>query len=310
MQSEAKWQGKRVGVIMGGPSSEREVSLRTGKGVVEALRGRGYDVAVIDWKAGESLPAALQQARIDVAWIALHGVWGEDGCVQGLCECMGIPYTGSGVMGSAIAMDKVMSKRIFEQVGVPTASWRIVRPGHEAEDLAAIPLPVVVKPSREGSSVGVTIVKDAPALAAAAEEARRHHGEVLVEEYVKGREINIGVLDEAVLGDVEVRPALEFYSYEAKYQRSDTQYLTPAPIGDGERHKLGEVALLAHRALGCGGYSRVDLILAPNGRVICLEVNTLPGMTEKSLLPKIAAASGMDYATLVERVLASASLKA
>src|SRR4051812_8369838 len=206
-------KGKRIGVIMGGPSSEREVSLRTGKGVLEALLARGHDAVSIDWRAGESLPAALQQARIDLAWIALHGVWGEDGCVQGLLECMGIPYTGSGVMGSAIAMDKVMSKRIFEHVGVPTAAWRIVRGPADAE---AIPLPVVVKPSREGSSVGVTIVHDRAQLDGALAEARRHHGEVLIEEYVKGREINVAVLDEAVLGDVEVRPALEFYSYEAK----------------------------------------------------------------------------------------------
>jgi D-alanine-D-alanine ligase len=302
-----QFKRRRVGVIMGGPSSEREVSLRTGKGVLEALRGRGYDVVGIDWRAGESLPAALQQERIEVAWIALHGVWGEDGCVQGLLECMSIPYTGSGVMGSAIAMDKVMSKRIFDQVGVGSARWRI----HAGpDDIAAVGFPMVVKPSREGSSVGVTIVRAAEAVDAALAEARRHHGEVLVEEYVKGREINVAILDGAVLGDVEVRPAVEFYTYEAKYQRNDTQYLCPAPITEAERDKLGRVALLAHASLGCHGYSRVDLILGESGRVICLEVNTLPGMTEKSLLPKIAAAAGMDYATLVERILAGASLKA
>jgi D-alanine-D-alanine ligase len=300
-------RGKRIGVIMGGPSSEREVSLRTGRGVLEALRGRGYDAVGIDWRAGESLPAALQQERVEVAWIALHGVWGEDGCVQGLLECMAIPYTGSGVMGSAIAMDKVMSKRIFDRMGIEGARWKI----HGGEgDAFAVGYPLVVKPSREGSSVGVTIVRDPAHLQAALDEAKRHHGEVLVEEYVRGREINVAVLDEAVLGDVEVRPAVEFYTYEAKYQRNDTQYLCPAPIGEAERQRLADLALRAHRALGCSSYSRVDLILGEDGRAICLEVNTLPGMTEKSLLPKIAASKAMDYATLVERILAGASLKA
>lgn len=300
-------RNKRIGVIMGGPSSEREVSLRTGQGVLDALRARGHDAVGIDWRAGESLPAALQQNAIEVAFIALHGVWGEDGCVQGLCECLSIPYTGSGVMGSAIAMDKVMSKRIFEQVGVPQARWRIYR---SPADVAAVGYPLVVKPSREGSSVGVSIVHRDDELDRALAEAARHHGEVLLEEYVAGREINLGVLDGAVLGDVEVRPAAEFYSYEAKYQRGDTQYLCPAPVSADERDRLGAIALRAHEALGCSGYSRVDLILAASGRVICLEVNTLPGLTGTSLLPKIATAGGMDYATLCERILAAASLKA
>ncbi len=299
--------GKKIGVIMGGPSSEREVSLRTGKGVLESLRGKGYDVAGIDWRVGESLPAALQQNNVQVAWIALHGVWGEDGCVQGLLECMGIPYTGSGVMGSAIAMDKVMSKRIFDQTGVDAAKWRIYR---TPDDASALGFPLVVKPSREGSSVGVSIVREPAKLAAAVVEAKKHHGEVIVEEYVHGREINVAILDDEVLGDVEVKPAVEFYTYEAKYQRNDTQYLCPAPLSDGEHAQLGAIALAAHRALGCTGYSRVDLILGDNGRAICLEVNTLPGMTEKSLIPKIAASQGMDYTTLVERILAGASLKA
>src|SRR5262245_2523463 len=156
--------GRKIGVIMGGPSSEREVSLKTGRGVLEALLSRGHDAVPIDWRAGESLPAALQQAGIQVAFNALHGVWGEDGCVQGLLECMGIPYTGSGVMGSAIAMDKVMSKRIFDRMDVPSAKWRI---WSGDADATAVGFPLVVKPSREGSSVGVTIVRDPAQLEAA-----------------------------------------------------------------------------------------------------------------------------------------------
>ena len=300
-------RNKKIGVIMGGPSSEREVSLRTGAGVLGALLEKGYAAVGVDWAPGEALPAALARERIELAWVALHGVWGEDGCVQGLLECLRIPYTGSGVMASAIAMDKVMSKRIFEQIGVPQARWRIYR---SPADVEAIGYPLVVKPSREGSSVGVSIVRREGDLDRALDEARRHHGDVLLEEYVEGREINVAVLDGTALGEVEVRPAVEFYSYEAKYQRNDTRYLCPAPISDEERARLFAIAVRAHEGLGCSGYSRVDLILAPSGRVICLEVNTLPGMTEKSLLPKIAVAAGLDYATLVERILASATLHA
>lgn len=305
-----KYRDKKIGVIMGGPSSEREVSLRTGKGVLEGLVDRGYRAVGIDWRAGENLATRVAEEQIAVAWIALHGVWGEDGCVQGMLECLQVPYTGSGVLASALAMDKVATKRIFDQIGVATARWRVYR---GPEDVEAVGYPLVIKPSREGSSVGVTIVHHPRDLEAAIAEARRWHGEVLVEEYVAGREINVGILDGEVLGDVEVRPAVEFYSYEAKYQRNDTQYLCPAPLDDKEHVRLGAIARLAHEALGCSGYSRVDLILGKNGdagRAVCLEVNTLPGMTEKSLLPKIAVAHGMDYATLVERILASASLKA
>lgn len=298
---------KRIGVIMGGLSSEREVSLRTGRGVLEALQARRHDAVAIDWQDMQDLPRQLLEARVEVAWIALHGVWGEDGCVQGLLECLRIPYTGSGVLGSALAMDKVMTKRVFDRAGVATARWRICR---GPEDVEAVGYPLVVKPSREGSSVGVTIVRDPKGLEAALAEAGRWHGEVIVEEYVKGREIQVGILDGEVLGDVEVCPSVEFYSYEAKYQRSDTAYLCPAPLEPADHIRLGAMARLAHESLGCAGYSRVDLILSEGGRAICLEVNTLPGMTEKSLLPKIAGSRGMDYPTLVERILASASLKA
>jgi D-alanine-D-alanine ligase len=168
----------------------------------------------------------------------------------------------------------------------------------------------VVKPSAEGSSVGVSIVKDQAQLPRALDEARKWKGVVLLEEYVKGREINVGVLDDEALGEVEIRPASEFYDYEAKYLRDDTQYLVPAPISDSDRRVLHDLAVRAHKAIGCSGATRVDLILAEGGRAVCLEINTLPGMTDHSLLPKIAAHRGMDYATLVERILDSAALHA
>jgi D-alanine-D-alanine ligase len=303
----SKFQGKRIGVIMGGPSSEREVSLNSGKGVLRALADKGYDAVAIDWRGGDDLGNVLRRERIDAAWLALHGTWGEDGCVQGLCEVYGIPYTGSGVLASAIAMDKMATRRIFDQESIESPRWRRY---NGAADVARIGFPLVVKPSSEGSSVGVSIVKEQAQLQAALDAAKVCRGVVLLEEYVKGREINVGVLDDEAIGEVEIRPATEFYDYEAKYLRNDTQYFCPAPISDGERRMLHDLAVRAHKALGCAGATRVDLILAEGGRAVCLEINTLPGMTDHSLLPKIAAHRGLDYATLVERILDTARLHA
>ncbi len=304
----ANFRGQRVGVIMGGPSSERAVSLNSGAGVLRALQQKGYDAVGIDWQGlHDDLGARLRQERVAVAWLALHGTWGEDGCVQGLCETIAVPYTGSGVLASAIAMDKMATRRIFDQESIESPRWRR---HHGAADVARIGFPLVVKPSSEGSSVGVSIVKDQSQLQAAIDAAAKCRGVVLLEEYVKGREINVGVLDDEALGEVEIRPATEFYDYEAKYLRNDTQYLCPAPLGDGERRMLHDLAVRAHRALGCSGATRVDLILAESGRAVCLEINTLPGMTDHSLLPKIAAHRGIDYPTLVERILDTARLHA
>ena len=299
---------KRVGVVMGGPSAERDVSLSSGRMVLAALQGRGHDAVGVDWRGlDHDLVETLRQEKIDVVWMALHGTYGEDGCVQGLLECAGIPYTGSGVLASAIAMDKVATRRVFDQEGIESPRWRRY---YGASDVARVGYPMVVKPSAEGSSVGVSIVKHEGELAAALDKARAGKGVVLLEEYVKGREINVGILDGEALGEVEIRPATEFYDYEAKYLRNDTQYFVPAPITSDERQRLHDLARRAHAALGCAGASRVDLILGADGRDICLEINTLPGMTDHSLLPKIAADRGIDYPTLVERILTSAALKA
>jgi D-alanine-D-alanine ligase len=298
----------RVGVLMGGPSAERAVSLNSGTGVLTALTGRGHDAVGIDWTGlDQDLVGLLRRERVDVVWLALHGTYGEDGCVQGLLECAGIPYTGSGVLASALAMDKVATRRVFDQEGIESPRWRRY---HGVADVARIGYPMVVKPSAEGSSVGVSIVKTEAELGPALEKAKVGKGVVILEEYVKGREINVGILDGEALGEVEIRPATEFYDYEAKYVRDDTQYIVPAPITDDERRRLHDLAVRAHQALGCAGATRVDLILGNDGRDICLEINTLPGMTDHSLLPKIAAHRGIDYGTLVERILATAALKA
>jgi D-alanine-D-alanine ligase len=313
-----RYRQRRVGVVMGGLSAEREVSLGTGAGVLAALLERGYDVVAIDWTAQTSLPELLASARIEVVWNALHGTYGEDGAVQGLCACLGIPCTGSGILASALAMDKVMSKRIFESNGVPTPKWQLLPGGPSTgEDgptdgsdapaaLAGWTLPVVVKPANEGSSVGVSVVEDRAALPGAVALARQHHGQILIEEYIAGTEIFVGILDGRVLGSVEVRPAGKFYDYEAKYKRNDTRYLLPPEVPATVVARAEHFALAAYRALGCTGHCRPDLRISHDGEPFVLEVNTLPGMTKTSLLPKIARAAGMDYPTLCEQILQSA----
>ncbi|MSP15287.1 MAG: D-alanine--D-alanine ligase [Myxococcales bacterium] len=302
--------GKRIGVVMGGLSAEREVSLSSGRGVLRGLLEHGHNAVAIEWGDGQELATMLRAERVDAVWNALHGTYGEDGCVQGLLECMRIPYTGSGVLASAIAMDKVATKRIFDRGGVPTPEWTALAPGDSAHDVARrTGWPVVVKPSREGSSVGVTIVEREEDLDAAVTLADGYHGVTLVERFIPGREVQVGLLDDEVLGTVEIRPKSGFYDYEAKYVRKDTEYLVPAPLDSALDTAARAASLAAYRLLGCAGHARVDCRIDPSGGVFVLEVNTLPGMTATSLLPKIAAHAGLDYANLVDRILRTAALR-
>ncbi len=305
--------GKRIAVVMGGLSAEREVSLNTGAGVLAALLERGWDAVGVDWKDGTSLAQLIEDTGADAVWNALHGTWGEDGAVQGLCACLRIPCTGSGILASALAMDKVMSKRIFESNGVPTPRWRLLPHDGPADGsdapaaLADWPLPCVIKPANEGSSVGVSVVEAAEQIAPAVAAARAYHGPVIVEDYIAGTEVFVGILNGEVLGSVEVRPATKFYDYEAKYKRTDTKYLLPPELPADVLATCATHALAAYNALGCSGHARPDLRIRPSGEVFVLEVNTLPGMTKTSLLPKIAKQVGMDYGVLCEAILASAS---
>jgi len=306
----AELKTRRIGVLMGGLSSEREVSLRTGKACADALEEKGYVITRIDVQ--RDVARRLDDARVDLAFIALHGRWGEDGCIQGLLESMFIPYTGSGVLASAVGMDKVFAKQVFAAHGLKTAPYRVFESLEALEKHGfemPFALPAVVKPSGEGSSVGVTIARDAKALRAAALQASTLKGAILVEQYIKGREIQAAVLDDEALGAIEVVPASEFYDYNAKYQAGTTKYLFPAPIPADRALAVCEMALSAHRALGCAGATRSDLILEPEGAIWLLEINTLPGMTSTSLLPKIAAGKGIDFPTLCERLLMGAALK-
>jgi D-alanine-D-alanine ligase len=303
---------KHVGMLMGGGNSEHEVSLKTGAALAAALRSRGYRVT--DVLVGEDLAQVLLREKIEVAFVALHGRWGEDGCVQGLLEAMRIPYTGCGVLASALAMDKIYAKRIFKAIGLPVAEDLVVPKQAAGEfDPATLPFgyPVVVKPAREGSSVGISIARDDEGLFKALKTAAGFAGDILLERYIKGREINVGILDDRALGALEVVPAEEFYDYKAKYHSGGTtQYLFPAPLCEEENRTVLDLSLRAHRALGCSGVSRVEAILAESGEFFMLEVNTIPGMTEASLIPKIAKGVGISFEDLAERLLLGASLKA
>lgn len=306
---------RKIGVLMGGTSAEREVSLRSGKAVCRALKSLGYDVIAVDAKG--DFFAVLKKQKITRVFIALHGGHGENGAVQGMLEIMGISYTGSGVLASALAMDKVASKKIFLYHRIPVPQFRIITreesnvrgKGKGPSPLASrtltagLKLPVVIKPSTEGSSVGVGIAKSRNAFHAGLRTAFRFGDTVLVEKYIKGKEVQIAILDDKVLGGVEVRPSREFYTYEAKYTAGLTQYLFPPELDRRTLRRAEAAALGAHQALGCSGATRVDLIIDRRNNAYVLEVNTIPGMTETSLLPKIARNAGLEFPELIQRIL-------
>jgi D-alanine-D-alanine ligase len=307
----ARWKGKKVAVLYGGLSSEREVSLKTGTAIAKALESRGHDVALLD--VDREVATRLRELGAAVAFNALHGRFGEDGCIQGLLEALGIPYTGSGVLASAVGMDKVVSKTMFRALGLAITEHRVFPRSRAGEvSVADIPfgLPCVVKPSGEGSSVGVSLVKDAAGLAKACREAAGFKGDVIVERYVKGKEIQVAVLEGKALGAIEVVPANEFYDYAAKYTAGTTQYFYPARIPEEHTRRVMAAAEVAHQGLGCDGVTRTDFILTADGTPYILEVNTLPGMTGTSLVPKIAKGNGISFEDLCERLLDGASLKA
>ncbi len=290
---------------MGGKSAEREVSLATGRPIAETLSSLGYNVVTVD--ADKDLPAALVAERIQFAFIALHGGKGENGAVQGLLEVMEIPYTGSGILASALAMDKVMSKIIFQAAGIRVPGYKVLETPLLLEEdnfsTSFFPLPLVVKPVNEGSSIGVSIVHSFSELKPAFENAFQYGRRLLVEEYIDGKEVHLAVLGNRVLGGVEVRPSSHFYNYECKYTGGMTEYLLPPDIDDALYERLKVLALSAHSAIGCRGYSRVDFRLNEKGDPFLLEVNTLPGMTPTSLLPKIASAAGIEFNKLLEEII-------
>ncbi len=298
-----------VALITGGFSNEREISLKSGGEVQRALNPDRYQVSVYDLKDGLS-PLVADAPRIDVALIILHGRLGEDGTVQGLLELLGIPYQGSGVLGSAIAMNKGLTKALYRLEGLPVARDRVIRQGSPlamesvVEELG---WPIVVKPNSEGSSIGVRMAKDLNELCAFMDKAFALDEEVLLEEYIKGREISVGVIGNQSLQALPVIEIIpnedhEFYNYEAKYQEKATKEICPAEMPESITRLAQEYALRAHKALYLRGYSRTDMIVRGED-IVLLETNTIPGMTKTSLLPLAARTAGMDFSTLLDRLI-------
>jgi D-alanine-D-alanine ligase len=307
-KSQAVWKrrlgGIKIEVLMGGISAEREISLRSGRMVHAALLRLGLKARATDIRGWEDL-AALARRKPDVAALCLHGTGGEDGAVQGALEWMGIRYTGSGVLASALAMDKARSKEMFKQAGLPTAPWVLLTDPH-GKLPANIPFPCVVKPNRQGSTVGISIVKQRPQLARALRLAWKHDTQVVVEKFCPGREITVGVFGQKVLPVIEIVPKTKFYDYEAKYTPGMSEHIIPARLSAHQLKEAQRLSLEACRALGCRGVARVDFIVGPGGRMDILEVNTLPGMTETSLIPDAARHAGLGFEELVGSMILEA----
>ncbi len=322
----------KVAVLMGGRSSEREISLRTGQGVAQSLRNLGHDVTSVDAADGAVLTAgqeesgarareavlalpvsamlsAVQSSAVkdaDVVFIALHGTYGEDGTIQAALELAGKTYTGSSVLASAIAMDKAMSKRVFEREAIPTPQWVVLEagvPGSNVDTSLLGGYPLVVKPNAEGSTVGLTIVKHPSELNAALEKAGRHDSQILIEQYIDGREMTVAVVGEEAYPVVEIEPKSGFYDYEAKYTKGMTTYTCPAELDKDDARLLRELAVECAGVLGCKGVVRVDFRINEDGDPFVLEVNTVPGMTPTSLVPMAAKAKGVSYDQLVGRIV-------
>ncbi|HET6350682.1 MAG TPA: D-alanine--D-alanine ligase [Coriobacteriia bacterium] len=298
----------RVALLVGGRSAEREVSLNSGRQVAEALEISGYDVVRID-SGADSFITELAEAKPDVVFICLHGRFGEDGTVQGLCELLGLPYVGSGVLASALAMDKVMSKHVFEQAGISTPAYVTLRRGEalDYDDIVAKLGPkTVVKPANEGSSVGMSIVHEPAELPAAIDRAFEFDALVLVERFIAGAEVTVAVLGNdspEALPTLEIVPEHEFYDYESKYVPGMSRHIIPANISVSARLECQRLAVEAHRELGCRGMSRSDTIVTEDGEVYLLETNTIPGMTPTSLLPDAARAQGIEFPELCHRLV-------
>ncbi|ADR61801.1 D-alanine--D-alanine ligase [Pseudomonas sp. XWY-1] len=293
----------RVAVLYGGKSAEREVSLKSGAAVIDALSTAGVDVVAID--VGDDLLARLQSEKIDRAFIILHGRGGEDGSMQGLLECLGIPYTGSGILASALAMDKLRTKQVWQSLGIPTPRHAVL--ASESDCLQAsteLGFPLIVKPAHEGSSIGMAKVNSAQELVAAWQDAAKYDSQVLVEQWIHGPEFTIAVLRGQVLPPIALGTPHVFYDYDAKYIANDTQYRIPCGLDSVKEQELIDLTARACDAIGIEGWGRLDVMQDEQGRFWLLEVNTAPGMTDHSLVPMAARAAGLDFQQLVLAILA------
>ena len=295
---------KKIGVLAGGASNEREISLKSGNAVLSALKKKGLNVHLIDVDPS-SFHLDVEVSRIDVAFIALHGEFGEDGTVQNMLDEKGVAYTGSGPGSSRSALDKIASKKVFIEAGLLVPGYDVVDKNDDI-DYTGIGLPCVIKPQYEGSSIGLTVVNDPEEIPAAIERAFRCGERIMIEDFIPGREITVGILGDMPLEVIEIKPDGGVYDFKAKYQSSITEYIVPAELEENVAVKAKEAALKAHQALGCKGLSRADFRLGSNGDIFILEVNTIPGMTEKSLLPMAAKACGIEFGDLCVKILENA----
>ena len=295
----------KIGILAGGPSSEREISLRSGKSVHDALVREGVDAIFLDVTG--DVCDIIKRNNIDVVFIALHGRFGEDGTVQKMLDGLGIPYTGSGAEASKAAMDKIATKKIFMDSGIPTPRYTVFENGgYDIKDADALGLPIVIKPQLEGSSIGLSVVREKASLKEALDKAFVYGEKALAEEYIEGRELTVGLLDDAPLPVIEIVTKANIYDYKAKYSDPETQYLVPAPIDEKTSGRVQELGRRAHVALGCRCFSRVDMMMSGSGDIFVLEANTIPGMTERSLLPKAAGATGLGFGQLCIRLIEDA----
>lgn len=306
-------KSKKIAVLCGGTSGERDVSLRSGKKVHESLISQGLDSILVDTK--EEFIPVLKNKKIDLACIMLHGTYGEDGCIQGLLEILGIPYTGSKVLASALGMNKIASKRIWISQGVQTPKYFIFEEHADVKAqcdklLKIFPLPVVIKPVSQGSSLGVSVIKSPEDLEATAKETISKFRDVFAEEFIKGTEVTVGILEKGgtaeALPVLELRPSSEFYDFKAKYTKGATQFIIPARLPKPVYSSVQKEALNAFASLGCRGFARIDMIVDRDGTPFVHDANTIPGMTDLSDLPAQAQAAGISYDELVARILESA----
>ncbi|MCK5237477.1 MAG: D-alanine--D-alanine ligase [Deltaproteobacteria bacterium] len=292
----------KIGVLMGGLSEESEISLKSGNAVVSALKDAGYNVIGIE--VDRDIALKIARENIECAFIALHGTYGEDGTIQGLLEVMGVPYTGSGVLASALAMDKAACKVFLDNAGVTTPKSENVKEGESVR--SSIGFPVIVKPVKQGSTIGINIANNKEELEAAVVEALKHDDVAMIEELIIGRELTVSVMGDKIFPVLEVTTTEPIYNYKAKYEKGYTDFKVPAELSKDEEDKVKKTALQSYKVLGCRGAARVDIILDEEGTPYVLEVNTIPGMTELSLLPMAAAADGMDFTEVVIEMLSSA----
>ncbi len=294
----------RIGVLAGGPSSEREISLKSGKAVFDALRGMDLEAKFLD-VTEEDFCSLVDRSGINVAFIALHGRFGEDGTVQRMLGRRNIPYTGSGPEASHLALDKLASKKRFRDHGLRVPEYSVVN-GKEDVSGLDIHFPCVVKPRYEGSSIGLSVVPSADHIREAIDKAAEFSEEIIIERFVPGREMTVGVLDDRPLPVIEIIAADGVYDFGAKYHSNDTEYIVPARLSGADRLKAQEAGAKAHAVLGCEGFSRVDMRLSEEGEIFILEVNTIPGLTERSLLPMAAKKAGLDFSQLCVKMLCGA----